>query len=128
MAGAMHNTSARRANFDVGSQRKLWIAEMPLWNRPAGERLECRRADELTRRFGHHHGHAGAGLHQLAHQRRRLIGRDAAGHADENFAALHSSLEPRLKKTSEVGQIQLRRAAGPSSSSPVMRSLLSASR
>ena len=42
-------------------------------------------ADELAGRARHHHGDAVAVLHQRADQRGRLVGRDAAGDADDEF-------------------------------------------
>ena len=43
-------------------------------------------ADELLRGARHDDGHAEARLHEVAHQRGRLVRRDAAGHANQNFA------------------------------------------
>ena len=61
----------------------------------------------LLRRGGHHHRDAGAGLHQLADQGRRLVRRDAAGHdADDQLAGMSCD---RL----QIVEIELRRTAGP---------------
>jgi hypothetical protein len=92
-------------HFNVRPQRIVGIAELPLRHGASGKRFKCRRPDELVRRFGHHHRHPGAGLHQLTHQRRRFIGCDAAGHADQDLSALHILLAPRRRGDTEQQNI-----------------------
>ena len=50
------------------------------------------RADELTGGGGHDYRDLRAALHEPAHQGRRLIGRNPARHAHDQFATLHGSL------------------------------------
>jgi hypothetical protein len=53
-------------------------------HRLAGQRLQGERGDELLRAFGHHHAHLRAGLLQAPRQVRCLVGRDAAGDAQQD--------------------------------------------
>jgi hypothetical protein len=53
-------------------------------HRLAGQRLEGQRRDELLRALGHHHAHLRAGVLQAPGQVRGLVGRDAAGHAQQD--------------------------------------------
>ena len=80
---------ATLCQLDMCSQRMLVLIERVLEHRSAGERGKRGRADELPGGGGHDHRHAGAGLHQLAHQRGGFIGRDAAADADDNLAPGH---------------------------------------
>ena len=50
------------------------------------DRLESERRDEATRTSGHHDLHLRAALAQPPHQIRRLVGRDAAAHAEQDPA------------------------------------------
>ena len=69
--------------FDVSAQRIVAVVEQALEHCPAGQGGERRGTDELSGRGGHDDRHAGAALHQLAHQRGGFIGRDAATDADD---------------------------------------------
>jgi hypothetical protein len=57
-------------------------------HRVAGQRLEGQLADELGRGAGHDHPHLGARLDEEPAELRRLVGRDAAGDAEDDALAL----------------------------------------
>ena len=74
-------------------------------HRVAGERLECRRADEPQGGVGGYHVDLMAGFSEVAHQRAGLVGGDAPAHPDEDLESVvvHGTpayaTEPRRNRT-----------------------------
>ncbi|MCY1453316.1 hypothetical protein D9M71_702980 [compost metagenome] len=71
----------------------------------AGQGLEAQRGDELLGPGGHGDLHLGPGVAQAAHQFQRLVGRDAATHAQQQLLACQRA---RLRRGSLGGVSHLR--------------------
>ncbi len=74
--------------FDVAHRGFGRLVPERAAHRVARQRLEGGRTDEVQGRRGHHHPHLGAGVLQPAHQLGRLVGRDAAGDAQQDALTL----------------------------------------
>jgi ABC-type glutathione transport system ATPase component len=94
----------RRDQDQLAIARKLDVAHRVVHarvpqiapHRLAGQRLHGGRADKARRRLGHGHAHVRAVLDQQARELRSLVGRDAAGNAEQNaFAGQRHRTDPR---------------------------------
>ena len=112
VAGATHSSSALPRQVDVGPQRMLLAVEDVLGDRPAAERRERGRADELASAGRHHHRDAGAGLNQPADQRRGLVRGHAAADAHDEFTPLHRQI--RLQPARGIDSVREKVESSPS--------------
>ena len=99
----MHSKLGFVGQLDVRAERIVAV-ERVADDGPAGERAKRGRADELAGRARHHHGNAVAVLHQRADERGRLVGRDAAGDADDEFVRHDEQVSRRSLESVRVAQ------------------------
>ena len=94
LAGAMSTTSAQRASSMCPMAASAAAIPQVRAHRASGDRLEGGGGDELARGGGHHHLHFRAALAQAPHEVGALVGRDAAGDAEQDAFALHAAAVP----------------------------------